>query len=131
MLHKHVINELFNPTNETNVDISIYMTEISVKPCEAFLKHLRNLKGTTQEHLSSVNGNLSWKNSSEECTHHAMNASVVNDPCESIFGVATEDITTYKNIGLTHDGGIAMVKKNGGFNTGFKKTSKDRKLCFN
>ena len=45
-----------------------------------------------------MNGNLSWNNTSEEDTHHAMNASVVNDSCESTFGVATEEITTYKKL---------------------------------
>ena len=60
-----------------------------------------------------------------------MNASAVNDSCESTFGVATEEITTYENIGLTRASGIEIAKKNGYFNTGFKKMSKDVKLRFN
>jgi len=60
-----------------------------------------------------------------------MNMSVINDPCKSTFGIMTEEINVYKNIGLTHAGGMAIAKNNGDFNTGFKKISKDGKLCAN
>ena len=57
-----------------------------------------------------------------------MNVSVVNDPCKSTFRVATEEINTHTNIGLIHASSIAIAKKNGDFNTGFKKVLKDSKL---
>ena len=58
-----------------------------------------------------------------------MNATIVNDPYEFIFGIATKHISIYTNIRLTHTVGIAIAKKNSDFTTGFKKISKDSKLC--
>jgi len=52
---------------------------------------------------------------------------MVNDPCKLIFGVFTNQITTYNNINLIYAGGIVVVKKNNDFNLGCKKISKDSK----
>ena len=58
-----------------------------------------------------------------------MNTAIVNNPYESAFGAATEQISICANIRLTHKEGIAIAKKNSDFATGFKKISKDCKLC--
>ena len=108
---ERIINELFNPINDTNVDTSIYMPDISASICRTFLKELRDPKKTIFTHLSSMNGDLCWDKATEESITHSMNVSVVNDACESTFGVMTEEINVYKNIGLTHAGGVAMAKK--------------------
>ena len=51
--------------------------------------------------------------------------SVVNDPCESTFGIVTDEVKQYENIKLTHAGGMAMCRKNGDFASGCKKIGKD------
>jgi len=60
---------------------------------------------------------------------NSMNTTIVNDSYEFIFGIATKHISICTNIRLTHTVGIAIAKKNGDFTTGFKKISKDSKLC--
>ena len=87
------------------------MPDISASTCRTFLKELRDPKKTIFTHLSSMNGDLCWDKATEESITHSMNMSVVNDACESTFGVMTEEINVYKNIGLTHAGGVAMAKK--------------------
>ena len=60
---------------------------------------------------------------------NSMNTTIVNDPYEFIFSIATKHISICTNIRLIHTVGIAIAKKNGDFTTGFKKISKDSKLC--
>ena len=57
---------------------------------------------------------------------NSQNVAVVNDACESCFGVMTCTINSFRNIGLTHVGEMAMAK-NGDFASGFKKVNKDGK----
>jgi hypothetical protein len=60
---------------------------------------------------------------------NSINATIVNDPYEFTFSIATKYISTCTNIRLIYIGGIAIAKKNDDFTTGFKKISKDGKLC--
>ena len=121
--------EIFNPINQTKVDTHVHMTDIAKKVVEAFVKELRDHKKTTHVHLSSMNGELSWEQATDEYKDHVMNVSVVNEPCKSTFGVATEDVNQHANIGLKHTGGIAMSKKNGDFATVHKKKSRYSESC--
>ena len=101
------------------------MPEIAKRTSKAFLKEMHNKKKATYQHLSSQNGELSWANTSQADKDDSMNVASTNDACESTFGVLTDEIKTYDNIKLTHAGGMAMCRKNGDFNSGFKKIGKD------
>ena len=86
---------------------------------EDFLKEMRDTKKIIHSHLSSMNGELSWEQAKDKEKHHSMHVLVVNNLCESSFGVPTKEINTHNNVGLTHAGDIAMAKKNGHFETVF------------
>ena len=61
------------------------------------------------------------KNSTEEEIINGLNMRVVNDPCESNFGVFANQITTHSHVSLANSSGMVVIKKNGDFNTGCKK----------
>ena len=49
---------------------------------------------------------------------------------ESSFGVLTDELKSYENLGLTYAGGMALCKKNGDFASGFRKVGKDGKFVY-
>jgi len=55
----HIINEIFNPENQTNVDTCMCIAAIAKHVVKAFLKELRDPKKTTHMCLSSRNRDLS------------------------------------------------------------------------
>ena len=106
------------------------MSDIIPRMLNAFIKELHDPKKSASSHLSSQDGALSWINSTEEEIQNGIGVHVVNDPCESSFGVLTDELKTYENIGLTYAGGMALCKKNGDFASGFRKVGKDGKFKF-
>ena len=106
------------------------MRDISQRLCGAFLKELRDPKKSVHKHLSSSGGENSWDKATKGDIENSKNIAVVNDPCESTFGVLIDEIKRHQNIGLTYAGGIAMSRKNGDFASGLKKLGKDSKFTF-
>ena len=53
---------------------------------------------------------------------------VVNDQYESSFGILTDKLKTYENLGLACTGRIASCKKKSNFASGFRKLCKDSKF---
>ena len=103
----------------------MHMPEVAKIFATEFLEECHDPKKTCHVHLSSQNGALSWLNSCEEENTNALVVHVVNDPCESTFGVLTDELKTHENVGLTHAGGMAMCRKNGDFATGHRKVNKN------
>ena len=120
-----LIKELFDPEDATNVKTTQFMPKIAKMTSKAFLKEMHDKKKTTYQHLSSQNGELSWANASQADKDNSMNVASTNDVCESTSGVLTDEIKTHDDAKLTHAGGIAACRKNGDFNSGFKKIGKD------
>ena len=80
--------------------------------------------------MSSQNGKLCWNNTTEAQKKNTKYVSVVNDPCESTFGIVTNEVKQYENIKLTHAEGMAMCRKNRDFASGYKKIEKDGNYIF-
>ena len=118
-----IIKEFFEPVEETNINTVRFMKEISTRLTGAFLKELRDTKKSTCKRLSSIGGELSWDNDTEADIKNGLDVSVANDPCESTFGVLTDDMKRHQKIGLTHVGGVAMSRKT--FASGLKKVGKN------
>ena len=116
---------MFNPEDPTNIKTTQFIPEMSKRMSKAFLKEMHDKKKTTYQHLSSQNGELSWANASQADKDNSMNVASTNDACESTFGILTDEIKTYDNIKLSHVEGMALCRKNGDFNSGFKKISRD------
>ena len=89
-LCNHIINEIFNPENQINIDIRIYIVAIAKYVVKAFLKELRDSKKTTYTYLSSQNRDLSQEDITNEDITNLMNTAIVNNPYKSIFSIATE-----------------------------------------
>ena len=81
------------------------------------------------QHLSSKHGQLSWSNSADCQMQNGLDVHVVNDPCESTFGVSSDKITSYNRISMTNAGDVALCKKNGDFASGHKKANKNGRTC--
>lgn len=126
--YKSLIDEIFDPKDNSNIKANHHMSDIIPKVIIAFLKESHDPKKATSMHLSSQDGELSWINATEEDMQHGMGVHVVNDQCESSFGVLTDELKTYENLGLTHAGGMALCEKNGDFASGFRKIGKDGKF---
>ena len=65
-----------------------------------FIKVKRSKKSIFNK-LSSVSGKLSWKKAIEADTKNSLHISVVNDLCESTFGILKDEIKRCQNIYLT------------------------------
>jgi len=104
------------------------MSEIAKRISKVFLKEMHNKKKTTYQHLSSENGELSFKKATEVDKINTRNITSTNDAYESAFKVLTNKLKSYDNIKLTYVGGMAMYRMNGNFHSSFKKLEKDGKL---
>ena len=58
------------------------------------LKEVLDLKKTSMQHVSSKCGESSWRNSKEGQRQNDLDVCLVNDPCESTFGVSSDQITS-------------------------------------
>ena len=105
------------------------MENITTRLCSTFVKELWNPKKTTFQHFSSKNGVLSWRNSIEGQRQNDLDVHVINDPCESTFGIFSDQITSYNHIGATNAGGMVLCKKNRDFSSGLKKVNKNDMTC--
>ena len=89
-LYNHIINDIINLENQTNIDIHMYIAAIAKHVVKAFLKELRDPKKTTYIYLSIRNRDLLHEDITNKDIINSMNTAIVNNSCKSIFGVATE-----------------------------------------
>ena len=78
--------------------------------------------------LSIQEGELSWEHTIAEKKEKTFNASVVNDSCESSFGIINDGLTSLEIIGLGNAGGMAMAKNNGESASRLKIINKNSEL---
>ena len=98
-----------------------FIDDISNRLWTDFFTEIRDPKKKAVDHLSSQNGSLYYKMSEKKKCTKIVNAYLVNNPCESTFGVHTDKIVRFNNSSCNNAGVIAVIKKNGNFNSGHKK----------
>ena len=61
----------------------------------AILREIRDPKKDTSDHLSTVDGKFSWKNTSDGDHKAGLGKIAVNDPVESCVGATTQQIQCF------------------------------------
>ena len=117
-------DELFNPTDEDNIDSREMAIELGALAASTILTELRDPKKATSRHLTSTEGKLSWGNTSVEEHEASLRKMAVNDPAESIFGGTTRELHVSGRISFGHASGVAMARRNKDFWRGAGKLEK-------
>ena len=97
---------------ETN-DLTIDMAMLAAK---CILKELRDPKKETSDYLSSVDGNFSWANTTEETHKNLIGTFATNDLAESPFASLTYQLDSFNMILGNNAAAVAQARMNGAFN---------------
>ena len=75
-----LLDELFSPKEKVNKDTLELTIELGVVAMKAILDELNHLKKETKNYVSSLNGDKSWKNTSQADHEATMGKFAMNDP---------------------------------------------------
>ena len=107
--------ELFNQQDASNIETDFLTEEIGSIVATTLLKEFTDTRKSTYNHLSALDGRLSWDKATYEEKSAGLGMFANNNVSESIFGGLTENITKYSMIGLSHAGAMSQSKCNGDF----------------
>ena len=94
-------DELFSPTQDSNIESNNATKEYSTILMTAMLRELKDPPKVTSRYLSSIGGECSWANTSD-ADHNALKGKMaVNDPAERAFGAGTRELQVHGRIDLS------------------------------
>lgn len=113
-----VKKELFHPEDETNKTTDDLVKESGSVAVNVFLEELHNPKKVTWKCLTSLNGECSWGNTTDEGKAAGLHKSAVDDAAEEDFGETAREFQVFGGMKTQHAAGVSQSRQNHIFSHG-------------
>ena len=105
-------SELFNPTNETNIDTTTRVVELGTVAMVTLLREFHDPKKASHKYFSVSKSEFSWEHCPERIKRATLGVMAVNDVAESALGGCTRNVQTGNRIHLSSAAAISDAKRN-------------------
>ena len=115
-MNDEIIDELFDPKKISNMETNDLTIDMAMLAAKCILKELRDPKKATSDYLSSVDGNFSWANTTEETHKNLIGTFATNNLADSPFASFTYQLDSCNIILGNNAAAVAQARMNGDFN---------------